>query len=446
MERKRLIRITKNQIYLTPDVRLSLSQTSLKGTDISFRSVQDIYLEIEVIEYKKNDNSINVRVVDYEPKNVEKFKDQYAKSQVSFIKFEPLSWKNIEVHLSSYTKSKLEREKIVFNDGSSVVSEKKFEKLVENLTKQPAIETPRINTLNNTFKQFSPREPIIETIYETGKIYFKDADFNLGFVSFCYKSKHLDETFNLKIENYFILTEFNSVKSYFPKAFGGKKQFNINVTFTLKDKVVTEIVTTSLEIAAINDTILESIKGERIAKLTSTPLRNSIDKTLFTSDDIFDSFDDNINDGNLFNQTEEDILNYLIGTRVVRNAKHLQFLAGSKHSTKQKLRFTLKPLFGFLFFIEGETKNHFCWELLDSHATYLWSFTKHDSDIKYQFKRIEETINLIRFKGREAYKHDYKTNNIDFDLTFCTIEHSDINSAIKESFVEWHHRLKERLV
>jgi hypothetical protein len=446
MERQRLIRITKNQIFLTPEMRLSLSKTSLKGTDISFRTVQDIYLEIEVIYYNKTNNSVEVSVVDYEPKNIEKFKEQVAKSQVSFIKFKPLIWKRIEPHLSSYTKNKLEREGIIFDDCSSIDGAIHSETLSE-VPKRKAIGfTPTLATITNDYKQTKAIEPIIETVTETAKIYFQDADFNLGFVAFVYKSKQLNETFNLKIGNHFILTEFNAVKSYFPKAFGGKRQFSINIIFTLKDKVVTDIVTTSLEIEGINETIIDSIKRERVANLTSTPFRKSIDKSLFTSDDIFDSFDDNLKDGNVFKQSEEDILNFLIETRSVRNAKHLQFLSGSKHSTKQKLRFTLKPLFGFLFFIEGETKNHFCWELLNSHATYLWSFNKIETDTKFQFKRVEETINMIRDMGRETYKYNFRNNKVDNDLNFCTIEHSHVNSAFKEGFVEWQHRLKERLV
>lgn len=450
MERQRLIRISKNQIFLTPEMRLSLAQTSLKGTDISFRTFQDIYLEIEVIYYNKIDNSIEVRVVDYEPKNTEKFKEQVAKSQVSFIKFNTLIWKRIEPHLSSYTKSKLEREGIVYDDGSSFISAKHTETLLEALKRKAGkyaeTSTQSFSEYKHSYNETKPREPLIETVTENAKVYFKDADFNLGFVAFAYKSKQLNQTFNLKIENHFVLTEFNAIKSYFPKAFGGKKQFSINIIFTLTDKVVTDIVTTSIEIEGINENIIDSIKRERVANLTSTPLRKSVDKSLFTSDDIFDSFDDDLKDGNVFKQSEEDILNFLIETRNVRNAKHLQFLSGSKHSTKQKLRFTLKPLFGFLFFIEGETKNHFCWELLNSHATYLWSFDKIDTDIKFQFKRVEETINIIRDMGRETYKTDFKNNKIDNDLSFCTIEHSNINSAFKEGFVEWQHRLKERLV
>ncbi|TWI85874.1 hypothetical protein IQ13_1043 [Lacibacter cauensis] len=450
MERKKLIRITKNKVFLTPEMSLNLSQTSLAGTHLSFRSVQDIYFEVEVLDYDKVENKITLDVIDYQPKNIEKFKEQNAKAPVLFVHFKPLKWSFIERHLGSYTKSILLKEEIVIEDKTPRANEDKEKSFLSTFKSKAEEYADKLSINYNTSLphnvEFKQREPVIEKITEEAKIYFKDVDFNLGFVAFSYKSKMLNNTYNLKIENYFLLPEFNAVKSYFPKAFGGKKQFIINITFTITDNVVTDIVTTSMEIAGINENIIDSIKRERVANLTSTPLRKSIDKSLFTSDDIFNSFDDDLKDGNVFKQTEEDILNFLIEIRNVRNAKHLQFLSGSKHSAKQKLRFTLKPLFGFLFFIEGETKNHFCWELLNSHATYLWSFDKIEPDVMFQFKRVEEIINIIRDMGREAYKNNFKSNKVDNDLSFCTIEHSNINSAFKEGFVEWQHRLKEHLV
>ena len=130
----------------------------------------------------------------------------------------------------------------------------------------------------------------------------------------------------------------------------------------------------------------------------------------------------------------------------MRNAKHLQYLSGAKHSERHMLKFTLKPIFGFLFFIEGERQNHFCWELLNSHATYLWSFSKVESEFQFQYARIEKTISLVRQIGRDEYKREFKNGNIDGDLIFSVINHPDVNSSFKDGFVEWKHRLKERLV
>lgn len=200
---------------------------------------------------------------------------------------------------------------------------------------------------------------------EEAKIYFIDAVFELGFISFPYKSKALKDSFNLKIENHYLLPEFNAIRNYFPKALGGKKQFSIKVRFTLTDKKVTDTLTTSPEIDRINEDLLDSVKRMRISGLTKTPLQIAVDKSLFSSADIFDSFKEEEKEGNVFNQSEQDILNILIEAGNIRNARQLQYLSGSKHSARHKLRFTLKPNFGFLFFIEGETKNHFCWELLN---------------------------------------------------------------------------------
>lgn len=438
MDTKKLIRITKNKVFLTTEFCLPLSQTNLTGKNLTFRTAQDIYFEVEIIGYDKTTKNISLQVIDYNPKHIEKFKEQIAKAEVLFIHFKPLRWSLLEPHLSSYTKSRLIDDRLIINDRSGII---------DHIKPSGPLNPGKLSIRNLSFQlpDFNTK-PFVREITESAKIYFKDADFNLGFVAFPYKSKELKNVYNLKIENDYLLPEFNAIKSFFPKAFGGKKQFNIKVVFSLTGNSVTTIVTTSPEISEINENIIDVIKQERITNLTSIPLRKSVDKSLFTSEDIFDSFHDNLKDGNVFQQSEEDILNFLIENRNVRNAKHLQFLSGSKDSAKQKIRFTLNPLFGFLFFIEGETKNHFCWELLNSHATYLWSFDKIESDVRFQFKRIEETINIIRGSGREAYKHNFRNGKVDNDLIFCTIDHSNINSAFKDGFVEWQHKLQERLL
>lgn len=450
MERKRLIKISKNRIFLTPEYSLGLSQTNLNGDHLSFRNFEDIYFEIEILNYDKVSQAILIEITDYQPENIQSFQDQKAKAKVLFINFKPLRWQHLERHLSSYTKSILLKKNIIFDDTSSSVEEPN-EKTLLRLSR--SIEGKNIISSKKLYPDYyqneletEQREPCLEKITEKAKIYFKEVEFSLGFVSFLYKSKILNETYNLKIENHHLLPEFNAIKSYFPRVFGGQQKFSIIINFILTDKLVTDIITNSPEIESIDENIIKAIKRDQVLNLTSTPLRKSVDKSLFTSEDIFDSFEDKLENGNIFKQSGEDILNSLIKIKNIRNEKHLQFLSGTKHSVKQKLRFTLKPLFGFVFFIEGETKNHYCWELLNSHATYLWSFQKSESDVIYQFKRVNQTINIIRDIGRGAYKTNYKNNKVDSDLSFCTIEHIDINSTFKDGFAEWQHRLNERLV
>lgn len=450
MERRRLIRICQNRIFLTPEMSLPLSQTSLQGEHLSFRTHEDICFEIEVLNYDKNNYTITVKVINYQPLDTKPFNQQSAKAPVRFIHFEPLSWQRIERYLASYTMKALLKRNIVFEEiGYVWVNEKtgsSFSTAIDRGRKTTDGAASSVSDQEPGYGFGKPHHPIIETINEDAKIYFKDAVFELGFLSFPYQSKELKERFYLKIENHFLLPEFNAIRNYFPKALGGKKQFSIKVRFTLSDKKVTDTLTTSPEIERINEDLLDSVKRMRVEGLTKVPLHSKVDKSLFTSADIFDSFEENGKDGNVFHQSEHDILNSLIEAGNIRNARQLQYLAGSRHSAKQKLRFTLKPNFGFLFFIEGETKNHFCWELLNSHATYLWSFDKMESDIKCQYKRVEDIINIIRDTGRDNYKKQYRNNPAGSDLVFSSIDHRDAGSALKDGFVEWQHRLKERLV
>lgn len=226
---KKTYKNIEKQSFLTPEMSLSLSQTSLVGNYLSFRTFEDIYFEIEVLAYDNKSHKISVEVVDYQPKDISRFKEQTAKAQVLFIHFKPLKWQHIERYLSSYTKSRLLREKIIFEDVpalTSAVSENPFSRISKSNEEQSSDSSrPSFSEISQNYSEPKQPEPIIEKITEDARIYFKDADFNLGFVAFSYKSKKLNETYNLKIENHFLLTEFNAIKSYFPKYLAVKSSF-----------------------------------------------------------------------------------------------------------------------------------------------------------------------------------------------------------------------------
>lgn len=450
MENKRLIRIKGDRIYLTEDLVLEISKTSLAGQNLKFKTVRDIYFEVAVIEFDKERKEITLEVIDYDPDETERFRSQTTKGSVSFIHFKPLKWAQLERHLGSYTKQILVQQKIVEDDGGPIlrISASKENGLFKTGNGFDGIQAnSKFTSFERTASaQFVKKEPVIETITEESKISFYKADFNNGFVAFSYKSGKFDRKYNLSIANDFLRKEFNAVKAYFPKAFGGQKHFSVTVTFTKTDGLITEVAAESEDIAAINANLIELIKQDRIAKFTTTPLVEAGNKSIYTAEEIFSVFNEEPEIANVLKQSEQEIVNHLIEMNKVRNAKHLQYLSGSKQSTNQKLRFTLKPLFGFLFFIEGETKHHFCWELLKSHATYLWTFEKNEQAIDLQFNRVELTINDIREFGREAYRKRYRNKLVDTELTFCVIEHENINSGSNESFNDWKNKLNERLL
>lgn len=438
MPNTRLIKISNNLIFFNPETYIDVSKINLEKGGTRFRTNEDIYFKVEVKSFNKATKALTVKIIDYNPKDISGFKEQKVSAKINYLIFEPVEWKQIEPLLFAYIEGILLREKLIVNNKNetplrSVSEIPKNRNNYERITAQSSEVTLNAN-------------PIVEELPEDFNISYTDAVFGLGFVSFECKSKLLLNKITLRIDNSYILPEFNSIKSYFPKALGGSKKFSVKVKYFFTNKVFTSAVALSSEISRIDETIIASIQKTRILNLTSNPIISQVSKSIFTSDDIIDNFETNLKDDNSLILSEDDILRVLFEAPNIRNLKHLQYLSGSAHSPKQKLRFTLKPLFGFLFFIEGETKNHYCWELLNSHATYLWSFDKLESDIASQYKRIEETINTIRDLKREKYKSSYRANQIDSDLIFSAIEHSNINSDLVDGFVEWRHKLKERLI
>lgn len=435
MSNKRLLKIVNNEIYLTPEEFVSVENINLFKGDIRFRSEKTIYLEVELNSFDNARKVLFVKITDYDPKNVASFTQQKVTAKVNYLHFEPVEWKYFEGLLYMYTKGKLLKEKLIIDSPESTL-------IIPNFTYRKGKGLHQGTNIPFSIPEAMPRN---QTIHEDFRIAYKDAVFGLGFLSFNCKSKSLSRTVHLKIENGNLLPEFESIKSYFPKVLGGDKKFNVKATFNLTDHVITSFSATSPEIEKIDAEVISSIKELRIVNLTSNPIVSQPNKTLFTSDDILDNFEPKVIDGTKIILSEEDILNVLTAGRNIRNAEQLHYLSGSLHSTRQKLRFTLKPLFGFLFFIEGKDSYHYCWELLNSHATYLWSFPKHNSDISFLYQRIEETINRIKDLGRERYKTGYRSKEFDTDLLFKSLEHSTINSSVADNFSYWRNKLEEHL-
>ncbi len=434
----RIIKITDNKLYYTPQDFINVSDTNFLSF-ASFNVRFEIFWLIEILNYKKAENILVVSVIDYSLEEKKPFFEQKAKSKVSGFEFCKLKWQMLEPVLSFYQKNKLVD--IVDN-------------IYEPEKDDNEIDTPL--TENDIFKQHTlidddnlqEIKPKIEQVKKYTKhftYYFKDAIFKLGYVEIYKFFDFVVDKVDFKIYNDNIIPEYNFIKNYFPKVFENKKQFNVKAIIEIKGNYVIKARAYSKEISSINDELISSVKKLRTLELMKLVQTEDVDKNLFTADEIWDEATDEGQDGNIFNQNEEDIVNILMNLPDVRNKKQLEYLAGSKHNAKEKIRFTLRPLFGFIFYIEGEIMNHYCWELLNSHATYIWSFEK-DERTDVQLKRIEEIVNIIRDTGRKKYKSAYLRNEMDADIFFNTINHKHAKSDFKDSFVMWKHKFKELLV
>lgn len=387
-----------------------------------------------MLGYRSSDNLLRIKVTDYNTNDISKFDNQQPKREVNKLFFEKLDWEKLEPLLSFYQKINLQD--ILINVNASSFSK---DDLPTNRLFKSGLPFPS-SSLSEP-QNIQPKESTI-----TGKfsVHLNDARFMLGCVLVKRHIKKLRKEFEFRINNENILAEFDHIKAWFAKKLRTKK-FHVEVAITLKDGEIVEASATSKHIDQITPELIDSVRYQRTMALSKEPRISSPDKSLFTTDELFAQVASGDIAGNVFNQSESDILNFFINKSGIRNGKQLTYLAERKQTENHKLHYTLHPNFGFLFLIEGTENNHFVWELLDSHATYIWSIARMQSETELQYRKIEKEISNVKAIGRENYKRDYKNNQQDTDLAFAVINHKDITSNIVDAFTKWENKLNERL-
>ena len=363
-------------------------------------------------EFDKTTKKLKVEIIDYNYSDLSSFLNQKPKQEIKQLEFGNFNWIFLEPQLSSYQQSK-------FRNQLTNIGDKSCEHKPKQETKKNTINSNKNSTVEASNSE-NKQEPIITKFEENFAVDFNDSVFMLGYVRFSKYIKKLNQTLDFKITNENILSEFDNIKYWFSKKLKTKK-FRVIATFTLIDNQLTEFSTTSIDIDNIDQNLIEGVKIQRTLEIAKSIRPQEIDKALFTSDDLYSLDKTNDLEGNVFKQTEKDILEMLIDKCNVRNKRELTYLSGSKQSLNYRIRFTNHPNFGFIFLAEGELNNHFIWELLNSHATYIWTIEKSKREIELQYKRIEATINLILDCGREKYKRAYKTTHQDDDLILNVI-------------------------
>lgn len=427
---KVIIRIHEGKIYFNDHLFLPAEKSNLPAESIPFPQVRNIFWEVEQLEFDKTKHHLKVRVTNYFQRDIESFPLQNPKAAIDFIEFDQLLDVPSLKQCLRYSMTELSR-----------LDQASTEAYVDISNPLPGNRQHRMKRTNLLFRS----APSQETFHKEFNIYFKDAAFKLGYVVFEHPVQETGELIRFKIRNDFLLPEFDLIKSYFMKALGSRK-FSVNARIIVENKKVIDTEATSRVISLINEDLIDSIRNIRTLGITRPPFRGNIDKSLFTSSDIFDEFSADEREGNVFDQSEEEILKFLLEKSNVRNRKQLEYLAGQKQVAHSKLKFTLHPFFGFLFTLEGERMNHFVWELLNSHATYIWSAGKGEQEMDLQYRRVEDAINQVRNSGREQYKQAYRISPHDPDLIFNVIVHENVNSSFIDGFVMWRHRINELIV
>jgi len=426
--RQVIIKIHEGKIWFNGSIAITVESSNLPVNEIRFGRVREVFWLLEQQSFDKETATLEVKVVDYFLRDFESFEKQNPKAIIKNLKFSNLSDPASLKAALRYYSSEMKHFDQALEEG------------YHGLFDKPIPETPEVQKKNLLMRTYPERDKL-ETTFE---VWFKDAEFKLGYVAFDKNIPELKQMLRFKVDNDFLLPEFEFIKGYFIKALGTRK-FEVNATIHIEHGKATETRATSALISKIDENLIDSIKNIRTTMLTKSPFRPNVDKSLFTAEEVFGEFGPD-EMGNVFSQSEEDILRQILEKFNVRNRKQLEFLAGVKQAAGSRLKFTLHPYFGFLFTVEGEKMHHFIWELLNSHATYIWSLDKGEQALARQYRRVEDAINQVRNSGREQYKQAWRSSHLDQDLVFHVIQHEDANSKLVDGFVKWRHRVGEVMI
>lgn len=417
--KQRIIKITNKRIYLNEIDFIPIECTNIPKKHLIFIEHKEIFWKVNITNYEKSNNTLYFNVIDYKNNEIELFKKQSLKGKIDYIHFDKFRWENqLEPLLSFYQYSEI---KPFLSTETLVFSKNKTQKI------------EMIDFKNNEF------------IESTNQIHFvKKIDeciFKMGYVSCTYFYPKIKQTIEINIPNSSILPEFDAIKFWFAKVLK-TNNIRINATVKIRDNQVIKCDAYSKEVDSINESIIDTVKRTRTLSLSKKVRAIEIDKSLFTAEDVFEI---NSNDkiGNIFKQDELSIIDLLLSQGEIRNKKEIIYLSTIAQSTQSKIKFTNHPYFGFIFLIEGERNRHFVWELLNTHATYIWSLENATESIEIQFGRIENIINAIIEMGREQYKTAYKKRIIDDDIQFNVIKHKEKNSQFVDEFPKWKYNLNQ---
>ncbi len=141
------------------------------------------------------------------------------------------------------------------------------------------------------------------------------------------------------------------------------------------------------------------------------------------------------NRNNLYKSGEE-LLEDILKKENFKHYKQLRFLSQQHERSTLKIRFIINP-FSFVFLLAGKEQFHIVLETLDTEeATYMWHFPKEKQSLKIKLKEIDEQLNIIKNRGKQAFLETQPTN-------FSRILHD--YSDNKKGFIIWKDLLQERL-
>ena len=398
-----ILRVSESGLYYNADEKIDWESTNFPSkSSFSIRQSDEIYWRAAMISFNKAKGILKIQVSDYKSSNSIEFLQQKSKFKLKGIDFQDLHWEKLKENLTYYEVKKFEE------------TESRF------LSRKNEDFEAKDGGYNFEFNQ------------AISKITFK-----MGYVETSKSIKGISNKVLIKIYNPEIIPEFEYIKFYFSKIFGSRKVKIKGRIGNKNDRSSYKF--SSPQISQIDQNLVNSIKRLEIKSKIKKPKVIAVDKSLFTPEEFFDGFEGEI--GNNVRKSDQDLLKEIFELEGIRNKKQLQYISGNLQSKNERIHFTLTPRFGFLFYVEGEEMHHFIWELLNSHATYLWSKDKSQNRSTF-LSIVSRKINYIRDQGRLQYINHEQNE----ELIFSKINHKSAGSKIVDGFPMWRKKLNEKLV
>ena len=253
-----------------------------------------------------------------------------------------------------------------------------------------------------------------------------------GCLTYTKKVRWDKEPQTFTIEHPLMIPQMEFIKPYFHNIMNGK-MVDIEVSVLQQGNHVEVIKTHAPQLQKINKESLYIMRGLEIKNWVKSQKAQYQSNIL--QEDIDLSYDP-LESGNI-DSIERELLNRIIAESDVRNKHQLLYLSDAS-SPSDRLMLTIQPQFGFIFTIRGEEMVHCIWELVDSHATYIWSFP-HAMHSDLYFKILRREFATITEVGRQVYRDTYVANH---DYYLRTINHGSSTDPLVDRFINWRLKLE----
>jgi len=428
-----LLKVDNEGVYYNPTEGLDWASTNLPIGAFRFREHEPIYWRARMCAYQKETQLLELEVLDFQAAFEKDFEQQSPKQPISAFHFRPLSPQAFKANLSYYDGLRL----------ATILANPEPEPPAPKVTWTKPRDEWEIEM------DWQPTDPAPPPLDKPANVHLhfqeriQDLSFSLGLIKGTHYVEEWGIAIDYEIANDFIIPEFDYVKSYVAKALK-QRHVPIEIKTTLADAIGKAVTARSPVLQNIDERLLVLVRSQVAERLLKKPkFEADVDKSLFTADEMYDQYTEDNPWGDALRSPGEELLAQILSLKKVRNAKQLQFLAGKVHAPAEKLRFTLTPLFGFIFLAKGERQQHFIWELLNSHATYVWSFNPEALSTQQRFSELEKILTFIKVHGRQEYRNNHHLSEY---FAFRAINHRHAGSNFIDGFPRWRNLLLEQLV